>query len=215
MISMSTEPVATRRDFVATALAASSLAVSLSAYSEPVRQKNQAEPAKIVEPAKQKEQLIAQASVPPKKNMPTATEDVASVCKTTDTWLREVTSGTPDAPKKVTALYAPDAVLWGTVSQQVRDTPEEILAYFNSFATKPNLEVSGYKPIIRVYDDIAVNSGYYTFSWDLNDMNERLTKKARYSFVYQRDPEDPYKWWIVDHHSSGLPNAPKDLKPAN
>ena len=64
---------------------------------------------------------------------------------TTLAWTDTVTSGTYDAPKKVAALYAEDAVLWGTevcgpdddlwgtVSESVRDTPPQIYAYFVSF----------------------------------------------------------------------------------
>lgn len=40
--------------------------------------------------------------------------------------------GTPDAPRKTANLYAMDGVLWGTVSEEVRDTPEEIYDYFVS-----------------------------------------------------------------------------------
>lgn len=43
-----------------------------------------------------------------------------------------MTSGAPDAPGKTAALYAPDGVLWGTVSEEVRDTPDEIYDYFVS-----------------------------------------------------------------------------------
>lgn len=42
--------------------------------------------------------------------------------------------GTQDAPKKTAALYALDGVLWGTVSEEVRDTPQEIYNYFVSAA---------------------------------------------------------------------------------
>ena len=64
---------------------------------------------------------------------------------TTLAWTDTVTSGTYDAPKKAAALYAEDAVLWGTevcgpdddlwgtVSESVRDTPPQIYAYFVSF----------------------------------------------------------------------------------
>lgn len=41
--------------------------------------------------------------------------DVTSVDAATRHWLATVTSGTPDAPAATSALYAPDAKLWGTV----------------------------------------------------------------------------------------------------
>ncbi len=59
--------------------------------------------------------------------------DQKAVAATTIVWKETVTSGTYDAPKKTAALYAEDGVLWGTVSEEVRDTPEQIYAYFVSF----------------------------------------------------------------------------------
>lgn len=55
-----------------------------------------------------------------------------AVAKTTIVWKDTVTLGTDDAPKKTAALYASDAVLWGTVSEEVRETPEQIYDYFVS-----------------------------------------------------------------------------------
>lgn len=58
--------------------------------------------------------------------------DRRNVQATTVRWRDTVTSGGPDAPKKTAALYAVDGVLWGTVSEEVRDTPQEIYDYFVS-----------------------------------------------------------------------------------
>ena len=55
-----------------------------------------------------------------------------AVSETTIVWKDTVTLGTEDAPKKTSALYAEDAVLWGTVSEEVRETPEQIYDYFVS-----------------------------------------------------------------------------------
>lgn len=60
------------------------------------------------------------------------TADRKAVAATTAIWKDTVTSGTYDAPKKTAALYAADATLWGTVSEEVRDTPQQIYAYFVS-----------------------------------------------------------------------------------
>lgn len=58
--------------------------------------------------------------------------------------------GKPTAAADTAALYAPDGVLWGTVSEQLRVSPGEILSYFQFFATLPNLRVAAYKPYVRV-----------------------------------------------------------------
>lgn len=70
--------------------------------------------------------------------------DKKAVEQTTTTWIDTVTLGTYDAPKKTAELYAPDGVfwgtevyapgdpLWGTASELVRNTPEQIYAYYVS-----------------------------------------------------------------------------------
>ena len=58
--------------------------------------------------------------------------DQQAVLKATENWRDTVTSNTDDAPKKTAALYAPDALFWGTVSEQVRDKPQQVYEYFVS-----------------------------------------------------------------------------------
>ncbi|KAG5182649.1 hypothetical protein JKP88DRAFT_208654 [Tribonema minus] len=135
--------------------------------------------------------------------------------RTTDLWLRTVTSGTANAARDTAQLYAPDGVLWGTLSEEVRDTPAEIFDYFDYFANKPHLRVSGYRPLIRVDGDVALNTGYYTFTWDDGSSGGTASKRARYSFVYRRDPLAPTGWTIIDHHSSAMPDAPAKLRHAD
>ena len=52
--------------------------------------------------------------------------------KATENWRDTLTSGKDSAPKDVAALYAPDALFWGTVSEQVRTTPQHVREYFVS-----------------------------------------------------------------------------------
>jgi uncharacterized protein (TIGR02246 family) len=105
----------------------------------------------------------------------------------------------------VLALYDSEAVLWGTRSPTLRDNPASVREYFNILRTVP----PSYKAVlgeqrIRIYGDIAINTGTYTFS-EVRDGKEIL-RPARFSFVYRnRDG----RWLIVDHHSSAVPAAPK------
>ncbi|WP_253274384.1 DUF4440 domain-containing protein [Myxosarcina sp. GI1] len=134
------------------------------------------------------------------------------VAETTDTWLNTVTSGSEGVVDEVVALYAEDGVLWGTVSEQVRDTPAEIGDYFEFFARLPELSVSSYKGCVRMYDeDLAINSGYYTFTFSENGQTKEVP--ARYSFVYQKNGNN--QWEIIEHHSSALPEAPETLEAVN
>jgi uncharacterized protein (TIGR02246 family) len=107
--------------------------------------------------------------------------------------------------EQVVALYAPDAVLWGTRSPALRDNPDSVKDYFKILRTvDPTYRVLIGQQRIRVYGDIALNTGTYTFS-EARDGKE-ANRQARFTFVYQhRDG----RWLIVDHHSSALPEPPK------
>jgi len=129
-------------------------------------------------------------------------EEVAAA---TQAWIEAMTSRDPE---RVVALYDPEAVLWGTQSPTLRDTPATIADYFNALRTVP----PDYKAVlgeqrIRVYGDLAINSGTYTFFGPARDAEGKpASRPARFSFVYRhRDG----RWLIVDHHSSAVPAAPR------
>ncbi|MGK7949979.1 MAG: DUF4440 domain-containing protein [Xenococcaceae cyanobacterium] len=134
------------------------------------------------------------------------------VAETTDIWLDTVTSGSEEMVDEVVALYAENGLLWGTVSEQVRDTPAEIRDYFEYFAMLPELSVSSYKGCVRMYDEnLAINSGYYTFTYTKDGQTKEVP--ARYSFTYHKNGNN--QWEIIEHHSSALPEAPEALKTVN
>jgi uncharacterized protein (TIGR02246 family) len=139
------------------------------------------------------------------------TGEAAAVDATTRQWIDTVTSGKPTVVEDVLALYADDAVLLATVSEQIRDTRAELRDYFEFFTALPNLSAKDYIPTIRVYDDIAINSGYYTFMYEA-EPGRIVEVPARYTFTYRKIDG---KWLIVEHHSSGIPTAPAGLPPAN
>jgi uncharacterized protein (TIGR02246 family) len=126
-------------------------------------------------------------------------EDVAAA---TQAWIDAMSSHDPE---RVVALYDPEAVLWGTRSPTLRDNPATVRDYFNILKTVP----PSYKAVmgeqrIRIYGDIAINTGTYTFS-EVRD-GKPISRPARFSFVYRnRDG----RWLIVDHHSSAVPAPPQ------
>ncbi len=122
-------------------------------------------------------------------------EDVVAA---TQAWIDGMNSHNAE---RVVALYDPEAVLWGTRSSTLRDNPAAIRDYFNILRTvPPSYKVVLGEQRIRVYGDIAINTGTYTFSEDLE--GKPITRPARFSFVYRnRDG----RWLIVDHHSSAVP----------
>ena len=110
-------------------------------------------------------------------------------------------------PKQAMALYDAEAVFWGTLSPTVRANPDAILAYFNRMPASPHSRVKLGEQHIRVYDDIAVNTGYYTFN--VLRVGKRVDIPARFSFVYRLRNG---RWMIVDHHSSRMPTPPKKIE---
>ena len=136
------------------------------------------------------------------QTMPSPEATRGEIVAATQAWIDAMSSH--DA-KRVLALYDREAVLWGTRSPTLRDNPTTVGEYFNILRTVP----PSYKAVlgdqrIRIYGDIAINTGTYAFS-EVRDGKE-IIRPARYSFVYRnRDG----RWLIVDHHSSAVPEPPK------
>ena len=127
--------------------------------------------------------------------------DKEDVLAAMEAWKENLAVGTTDDPSKILSLYAKDGILWGTISSKLRDNPALIKDYFvNAYKKLPKLTVEFIDPHVRVYGDTAINTGYYTFSYEKD--GEMKSLPARYSFsLVKRDG----KWLLVDHHSSGMP----------
>ncbi len=118
------------------------------------------------------------------------------IAKLFDDWNAALQSLDPAA---VAGLYAEDAVLLPTVSNEIRKTPAAIQEYFDQFLEqKPHGRMI--QQNIRLHDPLAINSGIYTF--DLTDGGTPTQILCRFSFVYRRDGEG---WKIIEHHSSVMP----------
>lgn len=111
-------------------------------------------------------------------------------------WNTALGTGDPD---QVIKTYASDAVLLPTVSNRVRHNHDEIKDYFQSFLTlKPQGKID--EQNIRVFGDLAINSGVYTFA--LTRAGQPAQVQARYTFVYRKMGG---QWLIAEHHSSAMP----------
>lgn len=148
----------------------------------------------------------------------------ASVDSATRHWMSVVSSGLQDAPQLTTELYTSDAVIWGTVSEDLRKGQHEILQYFEFFARQKQLSVvpGSYKSHIQLFGDVAISSGYYTFQFldDASvdsDTNKYKVVPARFTFIFERqyigDKVTIPEWKIVNHHSSVIPEQPIGLVP--
>ncbi len=125
-----------------------------------------------------------------------ATDQRTEVSRLFDVWNEALKSRDPE---RVTALYAPDAILLPTVSNAVRHNHAEIRDYFVHFLEKAP-EGRIIESNVMVMGDVAVHSGLYCF--DLTDCGQRQTVPARFSFVYCKMNGE---WKIVEHHSSQMP----------
>lgn len=111
-------------------------------------------------------------------------------------WNNALATGNPD---EVTALYAPDAILLPTVSNQVRHNHAEIRDYFVNFLAKEPQGVIDEANVRFLGDELAINSGVYTFTFGNGD---QVT--ARFTYLYRRIDGE---WKIAEHHSSAMPEV--------
>ena len=106
--------------------------------------------------------VMSACAVPVRKDEPAQREGVMAAAAA---WRAAYDSRDP---ARITSQYAPDAVLWGTTAKTVAATPAAIADYFKSAASRPNARVVFGEQHIRVYGEVAANTGYYTFS-DVRD----------------------------------------------
>lgn len=121
----------------------------------------------------------------------------AEVAAATAAWVAALNSRDP---VRITALYDVDAVFWGTTSKIIRATPADIAEYFKTAPQRPTVRCTLGAQHLRIYGEIAINSGDYTFTEMVNGKTE--TRPARYTFVFRKRGG---KWMIVEHHSSQIP----------
>ncbi len=102
-------------------------------------------------------------------------------------------------PDTVTAMYAADAVLLPTVSNQVRHNHGEIRDYFVNFLQKAPQGVINESNVHILSDSHATNSGVYTFTF-----GDGSAVTARFSYLYVATEAG---WKILQHHSSAMPEG--------
>ena len=113
-----------------------------------------------------------------------------------DQWNTALSTLNPDT---VTALYADNAVLLPTVSNQVRHNHEEIRDYFVGFLRKSPQGVVDEFNVNILSDTHATNSGVYTFTF-----GDGSKVSARFSYLYVASDDG---WKILQHHSSAMPEG--------
>src|SRR5687767_11567059 len=91
-----------------------------------------------------------------------------AIAKLFDAWNAALQTGKPE---EVVKQYAADAILLPTVSNKVRRNHAELKDYFEHFLElKPVGKIN--EPHIRIYGDLAINSGVYSFTLTKGDRQE-------------------------------------------
>lgn len=116
---------------------------------------------------------------------------------TVERWAQHFNAGDSEA---VARLYTTDAVLWGTLSQDMTVSPDRMTAYFRE-AARLGLTVELGSHTARLpAQDIAAIAGHYDL---FRALDGRMTQfPARYSLVLVKQTSE---WLIAQHHSSLKP----------
>lgn len=129
--------------------------------------------------------------------MSAAADDRSDVAATTMRWIDAFNRR---SSSDIVALYAPDAVFFGTSSPVLRDKPELVREYFKSLATMGDAVISLGEHRVQLFGRVAINTGYYTRTAQQD--GKAVKNPARFSFVYEKRGG---QWLIVNHHSSAFP----------
>ena len=111
-----------------------------------------------------------------------------------DRWSAAYNSNDPDA---VVRMYAPDAILLGTVSPVISKGAEEIRKYFAMIKGSGNKNTIEERYTIPVSDTAVVVTGFYGFT-RMKDGQPTPSPSRFTMLLMKRDGE----WRIAHHHSS-------------
>ncbi|MFF5982903.1 SgcJ/EcaC family oxidoreductase [Streptomyces olindensis] len=145
---------------------------------------------------------IAGADSRDKAGKPAKPVTKAQVLALFDDWNAALRTGDP---QQVADLYAKDAVLLPTVSDNVRTDRAEIVDYFEHFLLNKPVGTK-VESVVNVLDrDTVIDAGVYEFALTDHETGEKSTVKARYTYAYEKQPDG--RWLIVNHHSSKMPEG--------
>jgi uncharacterized protein (TIGR02246 family) len=129
--------------------------------------------------------------------LPTPADDKSDVEAATTRWIEAFNR---KSSRDIVALYAPDAVLFGTSSPVLRDKPALVADYFKDIASLGNATITVEEHRVQLFGNIAINTGFYT---RVSQQDGKVVRNpARFSFVYAKRGG---QWLIINHHSSALP----------
>lgn len=112
------------------------------------------------------------------------------------TWAATVATRDVEA---ILALYAPDAILVPTLSNEVRDSEDSRREYFRNFLANEGLvcDVQIFKKRVSSKLSTVVVGGLYVFHYREGD--RAISVPARFLFTFEQIDG---RWLITGHHSS-------------
>jgi len=111
-------------------------------------------------------------------------------------------------PEVMVKFYAPDAILLPTFYPKILINRDGGLNdYFKKFTSHTDIKCTPDTLRTQLYNDVAINSGFYTFTYKEND-GQLKTVPARFTFVYEFVDG---KWLIIEHHSSMKPTKMQEV----
>ncbi|MEH3024382.1 MAG: DUF4440 domain-containing protein [Pseudomonas oryzihabitans] len=112
------------------------------------------------------------------------------------TWAATVATRDVEA---ILGLYAPDAILVPTLSNEVRDNEESRREYFRNFLANDGLvcDVQIFKKRVSSKLSTVVVGGLYVFHY--RDGDQVISVPARFLFTFEQIDG---RWLITGHHSS-------------
>lgn len=112
-----------------------------------------------------------------------------------DRWSAAYSSNDVDA---IVALYAPNAVLLGTVSPVMSEGSAAIGKYFSAVKGTGNKNAIRERRVFLLDDNAVVVTGFYDFS---NSAQPPVVRPSRFTMLVTRQGDE---WRISHHHSSPL-----------
>ena len=111
-----------------------------------------------------------------------------------DRWSAAYSSNDPEAIAKI---YAPDAILLGTVSPVISVGTEAIKKYFSALKGSGNKNAIQERHTIALGDDAAVVTGFYEFTGMTE--GKPWARPSRFTMLVTKRGGE---WHIANHHSS-------------
>tara|TARA_R110000868_G_scaffold277366_5_gene537152 strand:+ start:250 stop:774 length:525 start_codon:yes stop_codon:yes gene_type:complete len=134
-----------------------------------------------------------------KKVSANATITNEEIKKLLDDWKTEICNP-KHTPESISNLYDDEALLHGTLANDLAEGKRGIQGYFKNLLENDNLCVEINNNVIQNNGSTVSNTGEYTFSLDKKENGKPTKIDARYTFVYGKGSDG--KWKILNHHSS-------------